>query len=72
MPWAPGEPNGSEQGDNCLRVYIREGLDLYRFVSSVELNIDDTLGRNGMIHIAIIHGIQELFVKLIKQLTRNH
>ena len=72
MPWAPGEPNGSELGDNCLRVYIREGLDLYRFVWSVESDVDDTLGRNGMIHIAIIHGIQNLFAKHIKQPTQNH
>ena len=71
MPWAPGEPNGSEQGDNCLRVYIREGLDTYRFVLLVELDADDLLEQNGMIHIAVIHGFQDLFAKLIKQPIQN-
>ena len=37
MPWAPWEPNGSDQGDNCIRLFIRPEGDTHRFVEQVEV-----------------------------------
>ena len=32
IPWAPYEPNGSAQGDNCMRLFVRPEEDEFRFV----------------------------------------
>ena len=71
MPWAPWEPNGSEQGDNCIRLFIRPEEDTHRFVAELKQEKITILEGNGMTHIVATQTFRDQFVKRIKQLTRN-
>ena len=71
MPWAPYEPNGSEQGDNCIRLFVRPEGDLYGFVVPLEKYTTLHLEENGMICAVVINGKQGQSVKHTKQLIRN-
>ena len=73
IPWAPWEPNGSEQGDNCIQMFIRGEGDDYRlfflfFCSGFKIIVSEA---NGMINIVTIPRDHTPYAKRIRPATQN-